>query len=457
MNRFTCEVCQKSFTRSSALKRHIGAVHGAGYLCDKCGEQFKKVNTLHKHMQTVHENSSRNMNQSGNSNFSSKYGESSRKKELRDSGRVVSSNDLISASSSTSNNSCLKFCSECNLHIDPQKWKFHMRTNAHKRNAAAPVSDKLKVVKSALKERIESVVYENKDEWLLDCKEFFESSKEIILSTLVSMLEKHVSYKYNVELFCEYVKMLKKSDNEDDDLEISIKSFQTKMSTILNKDDLTSSYELKTGCIATKMEEFQEKDSGWSLIKICHLEININRYKPLKGSQYLSLPQDIEKKHACVNIKNIDFYCFKWAIISALCPEQSNISRPSSYSIDDISASSIILKNSIKLKFGQLSFPLRVEDVKYFEEMNQFVSVNVFGIENMEKSTHKIVGPFYCTKSEKTIHINLLLIQNEEEEKSHYVWIKHMSRYYPFYFIIRNFFKNFFLQINSQSTDFKKK
>jgi hypothetical protein len=33
---------------------------------------------------------------------------------------------------------------------------------------------------------------------------------------------------------------------------------------------------------------------------------------------------------------------------------------------------------------------------------------------------------FYCTKLEKQLHINFLFLQ--EEEKSHYVWIKSISR-----------------------------
>ena len=58
--------------------------------------------------------------------------------------------------------------------------------------------------------------------------------------------------------------------------------------------------------IAHKMEEFKKKDSGWSLHSIVHLAVHINKLNPLRGSCDISLPEDIRKKHACVNMKNTD-------------------------------------------------------------------------------------------------------------------------------------------------------
>ena len=68
------------------------------------------------------------------------------------------------------------------------------------------------------------------------------------------------------------------------------------------------------------MEEFQEKDSGWTLHSIVKLEVNINKLNQkkkttMKGSTYIKLPKQIEEKKVCINVQNRDDNeCFKWDI-----------------------------------------------------------------------------------------------------------------------------------------------
>jgi len=44
------------------------------------------------------------------------------------------------------------------------------------------------------------------------------------------------------------------------------------------------------------MSEFQERDSGWSLIEKVYLEVNINKYQLIRGSNYIDLPREIVNK-----------------------------------------------------------------------------------------------------------------------------------------------------------------
>lgn len=235
---------------------------------------------------------------------------------------------------------------------------------------------------------------------------------------LTNQLEKHTAIKCNLELFSEYAKLT--GDHE----EIAIKSFNTKMATLLDAQQLEPFYDTTKDEILNKMATFQERDSGWALIGILHLELNVNAYKPFKGSSYIPLPKKLAKRHACINLRNDDIYCFKWAIISAMCPTvRGTAFRTSAYPVDDITANIILLEEyNIKLDFSGLDFPLKVYDVGIFEEHNENISVNVFGLEGDD-----IVGPFYCTKAEKNKHINLLMIQ-DYADNCHYVWIKHISR-----------------------------
>ncbi|XP_061396091.1 uncharacterized protein LOC133331730 [Musca vetustissima] len=176
--------------------------------------------------------------------------------------------------------------------------------------------------------------------------------------------------------------------------------------------------------IKTKMSEFQERDSGWALLKVFSLKININKHSPIRGSQYIPTPKELKNKRACINIYNGDIYCFKWCLIAALETSQPlNPSKCSSYAIDNINSSIITLQNGLTLNFEGIEFPMELKYIKLFEEKNPNISVNVFGYEYSSKS---VVGPYYITKQEKDKHVNLLLLENDG--KSHYILIKSLSR-----------------------------
>lgn len=66
--------------------------------------------------------------------------------------------------------------------------------------------------------------------------------------------------------------------------------------------------------ITSKLKEFQEKDSNWKLDSIFHLEININKYNPLRPGSNIALPQQIKNTQACINVHNSDNMCFKFSI-----------------------------------------------------------------------------------------------------------------------------------------------
>ncbi|XP_065203746.1 uncharacterized protein LOC135833867 [Planococcus citri] len=220
------------------------------------------------------------------------------------------------------------------------------------------------------------------------------------------MALQHRNFKYNVELFATY--------NKPIDM-IDIKSFNTKnVIYCAESGDLNESYEEFKNTIKTKSEEFQGKGSGWSLDKILFLEVNLNKYNPLKGSSYLQLPKWVLLKRAVVNIKNNDQACFAWALISALhpAPHYKKCTRMSSYP-----------NYKEVLNFEGIEFPVKLRDLKKFEKNNP-ISVNVFGIDG-----EKIIGPLFFSKnvSPERIHINLLYIQNDLGN-GHYCWIRNLGR-----------------------------
>ena len=140
------------------------------------------------------------------------------------------------------------------------------------------------------------------------------------------------------------------------------------------------------------------------------MDIHLNKYEPLSGSSYISLPKVLQSKKAIVNVKNEeDNECFKWSITTAIYTAKDhpeNISKQ-------------LKENSEKFNWDGINFPASFKDIDNFEKLNPSVSVNVFGYE-------KEVYPLRITKRANDKTINLLLIS--ERENQHYCWIKNMSR-----------------------------
>jgi len=259
-------------------------------------------------------------------------------------------------------------------------------------------------------------MYVNDGSDLILPESFLSEAGLSLLPHLSILLESYTSAKVNFELFAEYI--LFKDESE----EIDMKSFQSKM-TIMNKDsDLENIFHEHTMEIISKTQEFQERDSGWSLIKLIRLEMNVNHYTPMAGSSFIPLPRFLLTKKAIVNVCNEnDHYCFKWALISAL----KIVNRPqrcSAYNID-ISLEIIRISDEIILDFTGLTFPLEIKCIKNFLKKNTHMSLNVFGY---NEETREIIGPLFQSEVEKPLHINMMFL--EEGGNGHYMYIKNISR-----------------------------
>lgn len=133
------------------------------------------------------------------------------------------------------------------------------------------------------------------------------------------------------------------------------------------------------------------------------------------GSSYINLPKCIAAKHACINVMNLDERCFLWSLLSALYPVQKKPHRPSQY-----------LQNITKIfNISNIRFPTPLCDIEKFESQND-ISINVYGLEMVKKDMVDVVGPLHFTKSKKVRHVNLLFFK--DGERSHYCWIKDLSR-----------------------------
>ena len=105
------------------------------------------------------------------------------------------------------------------------------------------------------------------------------SVKDRVIQLIQDKIHELSAIKINFELFAQYI--LQKSST---DLEIvgDIKSFNTRFDVINKFSNISEIYDRYSSKIEAKSQEFQERDSGWTLTKLLFLEININQYNPIK-------------------------------------------------------------------------------------------------------------------------------------------------------------------------------
>lgn len=96
--------------------------------------------------------------------------------------------------------------------------------------------------------------------------------------------------------------------------------------------DLRSFYDEEVvAALNHKIDDTGMQGSGFSLSEILELNIQISSFDPCSGSSYIPLPKFLQSKKAIINVKNTDNQCFKYAILSALFPENKNAERVAKY------------------------------------------------------------------------------------------------------------------------------
>ncbi|XP_065362022.1 uncharacterized protein LOC135955596 [Calliphora vicina] len=310
-------------------------------------------------------------------------------------------------------------CEDCNVEVQQEKCFTHCTAKDHKINTEKSIQNRVVLLKSAFRSRL-STYHFPKGDTNLNVDGFLEEGYQFFKKLINNSLADHIIIKFNLELTAVYKLPAHPLKPETDMYHI------TEMMRLSRADDIDDTLKYQIDSIKAKMSEFQERDSGWTLIKIKWLDININKASPLNGSSYIPTPVELVKKKACINIINNDIFCFKWCIIAALYNGNSiNTIRTSTYKINNISDNIIILRCGRVLNFSTMNFPADIKEIKLFEKNNIDISINVFGYDKKLKS---VVGPYYITTNEKIIHINLMLLESEDMETYHYILIKNISR-----------------------------
>ena len=177
------------------------------------------------------------------------------------------------------------------------------------------------------------------------------------------------------------------------------------------------------------IQNFENTGSGWKLIEIDRLDVQIIMYIPMKAGYACQdalneFDPNIFKKKALINIKtenDIDDKCFLYCVLCFIANKlnELNPQNPKIH-INRISA----LKKYIQyLKLERIKYPVGLREIKFFEKDNSHLSIkiNIYAIARIDSFTQSII-PYYISKLDAMYTINLLKFKN------HFYFIKNFDR-----------------------------
>lgn len=167
--------------------------------------------------------------------------------------------------------------------------------------------------------------------------------------------------------------------------------------------------------------EQSKNGSEWYFKKLIYLSIGTNRVKSVFGKSYIKLPDAIDKKKSCLNIKNKDDRCFEWCLIAHL--NYDTIKGGSKNEVRHYKKYEDTIKRPV-----DVNYPITTDAIPQYEELNN-IQINVFELENFTEEVADVrscVREVYKSNQHRKQVVNLLLLK--EEDKSHYVLVRNLSR-----------------------------
>ena len=226
-------------------------------------------------------------------------------------------------------------------------------------------------------------------------------------------IEHHVIALLNEMKGLKYVETLKITfeKQKGDELIEKTAYFNAKPQTVTNETEIAKLLQITQQQIVNMIQQWISEGSGWTIQSVDGHFINVVMYRPLRGSSYIPLPEELRNSaKGIINMKNNDNECFRWCHIRHLLPQNKDPQR-----IKECDK-----KYVEKLDYSGIEFPVSVKQYNKIEKQNN-IRVNVFGYE--ERQPYVI----YVSKEKFNSCLNLLLIT--EGEVKHYCLLKDFNKF----------------------------
>ena len=262
---------------------------------------------------------------------------------------------------------------------------------------------------------------------------YFNLAQHEYVRALKKQIAKHRGVKYILSWEVEFKKLIVDENDEEKYIYTNPNAFfnaNPSVLTTLNEEDIKVSLRDAYATIHTRIDEFINNGSGWSISVIKKSDINISKYTPLRGRSYIKLDPLYSNTKGFVNIENKDNECFKWSILAGLyyndVPEKLKKKR---------SRVSTWKPYEKELDFTGIEFPIKADSkiLKQFTKKNN-ISVNVYEgkIKTVNGESLKDPYPIYISDDILEKHVDLLVISEHDKESDsdryHYVLISNFDR-----------------------------
>ena len=164
--------------------------------------------------------------------------------------------------------------------------------------------------------------------------------------------------------------------------------------------------------IVKAIAQWISEGSGWTIQSVDAHCINLTQYKPLRGSSYIELPQELKNPaKGLINLQNKDNACFAWCHVRHLNPKEKDPQRIKK-------SDNRFIQDKI-VNYDGIEFPVTIKDYNKIEKTNS-ININVFCYEEEQ------IFPLYVSEERFEDHMELLLITDGKNK--HYVLIKDFNK-----------------------------
>ena len=97
---------------------------------------------------------------------------------------------------------------------------------------------------------------------------------------------------------------------------------------VLEGTDENEIYDEMVDEIEEEMQKARDAEgSGWRFEEVIKLVLHTTRWNPINAGSYIDLPEPLKNTKAIINMQNEDEECFKWSVLRALNPNDTNPQR----------------------------------------------------------------------------------------------------------------------------------
>jgi hypothetical protein len=263
---------------------------------------------------------------------------------------------------------------------------------------------------------LETWNYRHKQDEMADTHMFHSFLKKYMVKRVSIFLSANKSIKVQYNLTVTFIQF-----DGDEIVKRDKGTFFSKITTITQPDQISGGISTMIDTVKTKIEEYLRNGSGWKIENFDDAFLNMAVYHPYSGSSYIPLPDWVQKKNACVNVKNDDNLCFLYSIICAIHSDEistKNLSRMGQFKK--------ILGRYPELEEMKTDMPMTVDFSKKMKRCEDIIKrdINVLFLES--GSDEESIKPLRIPTPRYDESITLLLYTSGE--KSHFVWVKNVSR-----------------------------